>query len=637
MCGITGIVSSGANGAVKGETLRCMTQVIAHRGPDDSGEEILQDGKVGLGFRRLSIIDLSANGHQPMRDVLNRAMIVFNGEVYNYQELKRDLVAKGYRFNSHTDTEVVLNAYLEWGKECLERFNGMFAFAIWDMKALRLFIARDRFGIKPLYYARNGNYFSFASEIKSLFQVGDLSRELDPHAIWNYLTLLQIPAPETIFASVRKLPPAHAMTVEACGQTHLWRYWQPVMVEQEMPEGEIIEKIRSIFKDSIRRHLMADVPVGVFLSGGIDSSAIVAEATLLRGEPIRTFSVSFSGDDGFDESPFQRMVVDRYHPHHHEFRVTPDILAASRLLLQESDEPFAVSSAIPLYYIARSASQHVKVVLSGDGADELFGGYESRYHIAAQIQGLAKVPVALRDMVSQIAVLVPDRLTRYRGFRRLKKVLNLAGHSDDEQYLYSFGTFGAREKETILRPEILDHMDRGFGENYAWCFTQAPADPTQRYYYADIVTALADEMLTKVDRCTSMVSIEGRVPFLDRELSEFALGIPARHKYAGGVGKRILRKAVEPLLPAELLWGKKRGFNVPMDAWIKSNMRAIRTQLLDEASPGFKQIFNVKAVRRILDVHERHIARFGHHIWALLQFNEWSQLHEDDHWRIRVV
>ena len=623
MCGITGMLHQ--RQPISSEVLGSMTQCLTHRGPDDDGEFITPDRKLGLGFRRLSIIDLSEKGHQPMFDVTGKACIIFNGEIYNFRELRAELEGRGRKFVSRTDSEVLLNAYLEWGTDCLDRLNGMFAFAIWDVGKRELFLARDRFGIKPLFYTHSDDLFAFASELKSLLKIPEVPTEIDPHAVWNYLTLLQIPAPQTIYAGIRKLLPAHAMVVKHDGTLRMWKYWLPETKELNLSVAELQERLVHELREAVRRHLVTDVPLGVFLSGGIDSSAIVALASQAGGDPLRTFSVSFSDDRELDEAPYQKMIVERYKTNHTEFRVTPDILTASEIILRSADEPFAVSSAIPLYYISKAASEHVKVVLSGDGGDELFAGYEPRYRIAGKIQFMDHVPGPFRSFFSAAGGLIPQSATGSRVLRRGKRASELATLSVDERYLYSFGVFNKTQKQKLLMGHIQHEIRPDFGEQYQSVFDGAPPDVPRRHFHIDMMTALADEMLTKVDRCTSAVSIEGRVPFLDMQLAEFALGIPLRHKYDGGVGKVILRQALEGLLPKEILWGAKRGFNVPMDRWTKERSADIERQLVGESSPEFRQYFNVGEIKRILDVHCRHNMRFGHHLWALMQFEQWLE------------
>ena len=621
MCGITGILRQ--TEGVGRDLLGAMTQCLSHRGPDDEGIFVSEDGKLGLGFRRLSIIDLSDKGHQPMLDATGSATIIFNGEIYNFQELRKELEARGRSFRSRTDSEVLLNAYLEWGTGCLERLNGMFAFAIWDLRRRELFLARDRFGIKPLFFTHSADLFAFASEMKSLLKIPTLPKEIDPDAVWNYLTLLQIPAPQTIYVGIRKLLPAHAMVVKDDGAMRLWNYWTPEPQELSLKSTDLEERLLHELRESVRRHLVSDVPLGVFLSGGIDSSAIVALATQVSDEPLRTFSVSFSGDPKLDEAPYQKMVVERYKTNHTEFRASPDMLKASRIILASTDEPFAVSSAIPLYYISKAASEHVKVVLSGDGGDELFAGYEPRYVTARRIEALDRVPGSARTLFSGFGRLIPESATGSRTLRRAKRASELARLSRDERYVYSFGIFNRAQKQRLLTSEIQEAVRQDFGERYQAVFAMAPREAPERYFFTDLMTALADEMLTKVDRCTSAVSIEGRVPLLDTELANFALGIPLKHKYDGSVGKLIFRRALAKMLPKEILWGPKRGFNVPMDRWVKERSVDIERQLVHESSQEFRHFFHVGEIKRILDVHRSVNPRFGHHLWALMQFDQW--------------
>ena len=629
MCGITGVISFENKKIIRQSQLVRMTNELSHRGPDDSGIFLSEDKLVGLGFRRLSIIDLSPNGHQPMKDNKGKAWIVFNGEIYNFIEIRNQLLLKGYSFNSNSDSEVLLNAYLEWGESCLDHLNGMFAFAIWDEVQKKLFLARDRFGIKPLYYTVQHDFFAFASELKSLVRIPELLLPLNIHAIWNYLTLLQIPAPETIYSSVQKLLPGHAIKITN-GKTEVWKYWSPdVKPDYLTSEKDLTNEVLHKLKLAVKSHLISDVPVGVFLSGGIDSSAIVALASEALSEPVKTFSVRFSSDPIIDEGDFQKLIVEKFKTDHTEFHIQPDILDAADLILHETDEPFAVSSAIPLYYISKMAAKHVKVVLSGDGGDELFGGYVPRYEKAMISDKLNNIPGFMKKPVRKMADSIYRLQSRNQKLRRIHRLFSLSEYGKNERYLYSFGYFSHFEKLRLFKPEKIEGIRKDFGEYYQSIFDSAPEDSMQRFFYIDLMTALGDEMLTKSDRCTSMVSLEGRVPFLDNDLAELALKIPGKLKSNKGDGKIILKNALRGILPDIILDGKKRGFNIPMDRLIYEQINEIQSALLFHPEPEFQQMFEKSEIENIINLHMHHDTNYGHHIWTLLQLNNWFKIENE--------
>jgi len=568
MCGITGIFYFDNDKLVERYLLDQMTDSLRHRGPEDRG--IYIDGNIGLGFRRLSIIDLSPAGHQPMCNENGTVWIVFNGEIYNYHELRLTLMHKKHKFKSRTDTEVIIHAYEEWGKECLEKLDGMFAFAIWDSKINELFLARDRFGIKPLFHFHKNGIFAFGSEIKSILPVPQVSRDIDYHALWNYFSFMQIPAPQTIYKDIRKFIPAQAMVIKPDGSSRTWQYWDIAIEEDNSKtEEEYAEALYELFEKAMRRHLNADVPVGISLSGGLDSSSIVAYTRKIQ-QQIKTFSVCFPNDIAYDESQYQRIVSKYFKTDHYEFQVKPDILEASKLLIRECDEPFAVSSAIPFYYIASLASEHVKVLLTGDGGDELFAGYDQRYRSSELLNKLDFLPMCTWRRANDISnKLFPKTIGMDTFGRRLRKLTTWGAQTHDDRYLSMVTIFNTEQKELMLHPDIVREVRKDYGDYYDKILKQAPHYGLNRNLYLDAKTSLSDEMLTKADRCTSMVSIEGRVPLLDKSFAEMAFRIPTKYKLNASGGKQILKKAFSPLLPSEIILRKKTGFNVPLGAWLK--------------------------------------------------------------------
>jgi len=618
MCGITGIYYFDKDRIVDPALVNAMSKALAHRGPDDEG--IFLDKNVGLGFRRLSIIDLSPSGHQPMCNEDGTVWIIFNGEIYNFRELRPMLEKKGHRFKSGTDTETIIHAYEEFGAQCLDYLNGMFAFAIWDGRKQELFLARDRFGIKPLHYYHKNGIFAFGSEIKALLPIPQISHDIDYQALWNYFTLMQIPAPHTIYKDVRKFLPAQAMAVKADGSKRSWQYWD-VNIEEDFSktEAQWVEELRDLFEKAMRRHLYADVPVGVFLSGGLDSSGVVAYASKVKQEPVKTFSVSFADDPKADEAPYQKIVADKFKTEHYEFRANADILQAAQLLIRECDEPFAISSAIPLYYISKMAGEHVKVVLTGDGGDEVFAGYNGRYHTADRLHGLDYIPGFAWRGASRFS----NRYYRRNGDendlgRRLQRVITWGRQTPDERYLSIFTFFTSFQKEQLLHPDIVREVQKGFGSYYQQVFDNAPKTGLNRKLYIDLKTSLADEMLTKADRCTSMVSIEGRVPLLDKSFVESAFKIPSAMKLNNEEGKLILKKVFADLVPPEIYNRPKAGFVVPLKQWMSP---AVFQPLIHQGD----SILNRQYINKILELNNETGKNWGYHLFGIYQFLIWEQ------------
>lgn len=618
MCGIAGIIYCDKDRAVDPVLLERMTNQLRHRGPDDDG--VFLDNNIGLGFRRLSIIDLSPQGHQPMCNEDGTVWIVFNGEIYNFQELRPMLEKKGHRFKSGTDTETIIHAYEEFGAQCLDYLDGMFAFAIWDGRKRELFLARDRFGIKPLHYYHKNGLFAFGSEIKALLPIAQVARDLDYQALWNYFTLMQIPAPHTIYKDIRKFLPAQAMVVKADGSKRVWQYWD-IHIQEDFSKSEEqwVEELRDLFGKAMRRHLYADVPVGVFLSGGLDSSGVVAYASKVKQEPVKTFSVSFSDDPKVDESPYQKIVADKFQTEHYEFRANADILQAAQLLIQECDEPFAISSAIPLYYISKMAGEHVKVVLTGDGGDEVFAGYDGRYHTADRLHSLDYIPGFAWRGASRFITRYYRRNGDENDFgRRLQRVITWGQQTPDERYLSIFTFFTSIQKEQLLHPDIVREVQKGFGRYYQQVFDNAPKTGLNRKLYIDLKTSLADEMLTKADRCTSMVSIEGRVPLLDKSFVESAFKIPASLKLNREEGKLILKKMFSDLVPPEIYNRPKAGFVVPLKQWMTP---AAFQPLIHEND----SILNRPYLEKILSLNDTTGKNWGYHLFGIYQFLIWEQ------------
>jgi len=617
MCGITGIYSFDKTRPIDPDLLNKMTDSLSHRGPDDRG--IFIDNNIGLGFRRLSILDLSPAGHQPMSNEDNSIWIVFNGEIYNYKELRKILLSKGHKFKSNTDTETIIHAYEEYGVNCLEYLDGMFAFAIWDSNLKQIFAARDRFGIKPFHFYYDDVFFAFGSEIKALLKIPNIysNKEIDYLAMWHYLSLMQVPTPLTIYKNIKKLEPSHALLIDTNGKLRKWKYWN-LKIEQDYSksEQEYQYELYNLFENSIKNHLQSDVPVGVFLSGGFDSSSVASFAAKVSEKPINTFSVSFKGYNGFDESEYQNLVANKIGSIHNTYFAESVILQAAEDIIRECDEPFAISSAIPLYYIAKLASEKVKVVLSGDGSDEVFAGYEWRYSYANKLKNLNYVPSSLAKLIINILDNDKTDLKLKNSFvKKIIKYSNLSLQNQENRYLSLITVFNDFQKTSILKSEIVDEIRSNLNFSYLDNFMNAPKDTLNQMLYFDIKTSLHDEMLTKIDRVTSLVSIEGRVPFLDKNFVETALKIPGKFKLYNGVGKTILKNSFKSVLPKEILSRKKEGFSVPLKNWLKN--------ITTDDFGHLNEIINKEQLNRYIYCNNKNIYDYTMHLWVLKNLDIW--------------
>lgn len=619
MCGIAGMLAEPGRLA-DSRLLRAMTGILAHRGPDGDGHH--EDGRVGLGHRRLSIIDL-ATGEQPMSNDDASVWITFNGEIYNYRELRRELESRGYRFRTASDTEVIIKAYEAFGPDCVGHLRGMFAFALWDARRRRLFLARDRAGIKPLVYAWNGRRLLFASELKALLQDPDLARELDSEALRDYLTFLYIPSPKTIFRGIRKLPPASYLLLDADGgEPVIRRYWQlEFRPEAGRGEAEWIEGLRAQLADAVQSHLVSDVPIGAFLSGGVDSGSVVALMARAAQGPVRTFSIGFE-DEAFDEVGYARQVAQRYHTDHYEFVVKPDALEALPRLAWQFDEPFADSSALPTYYVSKITREHVTVGLSGDGGDENFAGYTRYARALALHRGLDRGPGRLvRPFLALGGRLLPSG-ARGQGY------LALLGADPVDRYyqIMTGGRIGALRG--LLGADVRDSVMPGLGPDRFR--THAGAAAAHDYVAAmqriDIETYLPEDILTKVDRTSMLVSLEARVPLLDHVLMEYVATMPTALKLSDAGGKAIFKHAMADALPHDVLHRPKMGFGVPLARWFRAELGDHAREVLLDSRTRRRGLLDTDAVARLLEEH-----RSGHRdratlLWAVLCLEEWARV-----------
>jgi len=625
MCGICGVINLESEEPVREDLLSKMSSVLRHRGPDDEGKVVLAGAKVGLAHRRLSIIDVEG-GHEPMSNEDETLWLVFNGEIYNFQQLRADLQEKGHRFRTKCDAEVILHCYEEKGIKALEDFRGMFAFAIYDEKAERLFLARDRLGQKPLVYALFGGRFYFASEIKSILQVPGIPREVEILALHHYLTYQYVPHPLTMFKGIYKLPPANYILLSKRG-IEKGRYWQPDFSRQvDLPEEEYLRQVRETLEEATRLRLISDVPLGAFLSGGIDSSIIVALMSLHSNRPVRTFSIGFE-EKKYDELQYARLIAKRYKTEHTEFVVRPVCLEVLPDLIWHYDEPFADSSAVPTYYVARETSRFVKVALTGDAGDECFAGYP-RYQAVKLSSYLDRLPEFLRGVLSHpFWQRLPAPVEQKSLRRRLKKFAKALSQSPEERYLRWICIFDEELKDELYTEELKARLSFHPSSYYIlepYAHLKG-RDFLTRTTYVDLLTYLPSDLLVKVDIASMAHSLETRSPFLDHKVVELAGRMPVHLKLRAFKSKYILKKAFADLLPAEILNRGKMGFGVPISAWFRGELKSyVRGLLLDEKSVR-RGYFRRETLERLLGEHIEGKFDHGYRLWSLLVLEEWHR------------
>jgi asparagine synthase (glutamine-hydrolysing) len=609
MCGICGIASS--RGPIDPERLRRMSETLYHRGPDSEGRHI--DGSVGIAARRLAIIDLAA-GDQPISNEDGTVTVVQNGEIYNYRELMHELERAGHRFRTRCDTEVLVHGYEEWGARLWERLRGMFAVAVWDAGERRLTLARDRFGIKPLAYRDVNGELSFSSELDAL-EHGDV----DLDALEAFLTFNVVPAPLSIFADIRKLRPGHTLTWHE-GRVTIERFARtgPVESRRDDDEAELLEECRARLRDSVRAHLIADVPVGVLLSGGVDSGALTALAAEESSEAVRTFSIGFE-EASFNELDGARAVAQRYGTIHRDLTLRPNAALLLPALADAFDEPFADSSALPTYLVAKLAAEDVKVALSGEGGDELFGGY---YTYVADLLAERFGPLAAR--MRPLAEMLPSSTKKASFDYRLKRFTRAAAMPPLERHHVYKEIFNAdRRAELTGRRSDYDPL-----VDYRSRFAETEGhELLTRLQDVDFGLYLVDDLLTKTDRASMAWSLEARVPFMDTVVANFAFTLPVKHKVRGFSKKRLLRKAVEPLLPHEVVHGKKRGFSIPAAAWLRGELEPFARETLSPETLRRQGFFEPAALTRVIDEHVSGREDLSRQLWGLLAFTLWHERH----------
>ncbi len=633
MCGICGILSLDGENTINEHLLHQMVAAQRHRGPDDEG--YFCASAVGLGFCRLAILDLTPAGHQPMTNEDGMIWLIFNGEIYNFRELVPVLEQAGHHFRSCSDSEVIIHAYEQWGTECLQYLNGMFAFAIWDSHKRSVFIARDRLGVKPLYYWSNGTYFAWSSELKALLTLPWVPRQLNVQALQSYLLYEYIPAPESIFSGIEKLPAGHCLQIcldgSAQGRATMdWRphqYWdvQFQAVEREKKSvDDYVYEMRSLLKAAVARRLISDVPLGVFLSGGIDSSSVVALMTQVSSERPKTFSVGFE-EETFSELDYAQVVARHFDTDHHVEILRPDANDLIQSVADYLDEPFADASALPTYLVSRMARQYVTVALGGDGGDELFAGYDwYRAHkiAAASIDNL---PSGIRQRLSSLAAYIPPS-TKQKGLRNIVRRFLDGACLPPEMQHRRWQTFWRSEELaallTVSENMDLHAMDSRILALFAASNSSHSLDQQQ---YADIKQYLPDDILYKVDRMSMAVSLEVRGPFLDYTLVEFAARLPIAMRLRGISGKYLLKCAMDGLLPRQVLHRPKLGFNIPYKNWLRTDLRGLMLDALAPTRLRQQGIFDPVYVQSLIDEHLSVKRDHAHKLWQLLMFQLWAE------------
>jgi asparagine synthase (glutamine-hydrolysing) len=620
MCGIAGFTQFKSSPGNK-QTLLEMGNAIAHRGPDANGEFL--DNEVGLCHRRLSIIDLSSAGNQPMFSHDEKLVIVFNGEIYNFQELRSELQAKGHIFNTKTDTEVILALYQYEGTNLLSKLNGMFAFALWDKAKKTLFIARDRIGKKPLYYYDDGKHFLFASEIKALLKSSVVRKEIRLDALYDFFTYQYVPDPKTIFKNMYKLEPGHWMTINADG-IKKEKYWDVSFKNiSTKTEQQLTDQLFDMTQDCVNRRMVSDVPLGAFLSGGIDSSGVVGMMANNSSKPVTTCSIGFDSKK-FDEVEYASIVAKKFKTDHHEFTVSKNVESSLEHIVSFFDEPFADQSLVPTYFVSELARQKVTVALAGDGGDEVFAGYEKyavdymenklRGYFPSTIRSHFFPPLAKFLAMGNSAI-----------FQRGSNLLNSLSADPGYGFFISNSFFS----DTLWNSVINDKTKQALSGYHPSSITTQHYDNADtdnhlsKIMYADMKTYLPGDILVKVDRMSMANSLEVRAPLLDYELIEFAAKIPASLKFNGHEKKHILKESFKKILPDEILYRKKMGFSVPLAHWLRHEIKELAEKRLFDASSGISDYFNIDVIKKIWDLHQTHKHDYSTQLWSFLMFQMW--------------
>src|SRR5713101_2306816 len=632
MCGICGFLDSRQTEQSKQDSLRRMCGIISHRGPDDEGHYI--SGDVALGMRRLSIIDL-AHGHQPISNEDETVWVILNGEIYNFQKLRDELESKGHRFRTRTDTEVIVHLYDDVGLECFRRLRGMFALALWDTKRKRLVLGRDRIGEKPLYFRREPHRFLFASELKSLLQADGVPRRLKFAALREYLSLGYVPAPLSMLDGIEKLLPGHYLVVDQ-ERIEDHQYWDvPFGQPEKHTEQEWIERTRSKLLETVRMQLVSDVPLGAFLSGGLDSSSIVAAMAQMTGRPVKTYSIGYEGEHSYyNELPYAKVVAQAFGTDHHEIVVRPEVSELLPKLVWHLDEPVADSACLTTYLVSKLARQSVTVILSGVGGDELFGGYR-RYlgNSLMRYYSLIPGPVRRQWLPALLDRIPQDRHSTWKDYARYATAfVKSAELGPALRYMGYVTLFAPQVQHELLQrgtaadSGISNLAAAALQESFTRC---TDPDSLNRILYADLKTSLPDDLLAMTDRMSMAASIECRAPLVDYELVELMARMPSSFKVRGFTMKYLMKKAVAPWLPRKILERKKRGFGAPIGAWLRKDLQPLVSELLSEDQIRCRGLFHWPAIQRLISDHAAERADHTDHLLALVMLELWQRVYLD--------
>ena len=628
MCGIVGFVRNDGR-AIDEALLSRMCNAIRHRGPDDDGFYV--NGPVGLAMRRLAIIDLKS-GQQPIHNQDRSAWIVFNGEIYNYLELREKLEKLGHTFYTNSDTEAIVHAYDQWGVDCPRHLRGMFAFAIWNEKTQELFLARDRVGKKPLLYALVNGEIIFGSEFSALLLHPEVSREIQPEALDYYLSFMCIPAPLTAYRAIRKLEPGHWLRWRK-GEIETQRYWQPDFTKKlDIDEQEAGERTVEILREAVRVRLMSEVPLGAFLSGGIDSSAVVALMSQESSERVKTFSIGFEEQD-FSELHHARRIAEHVGADHHEFIVRPDAVEVLPTLVEHYGEPYADSSAVPTYYVARETRKHVTVALNGDGGDESFAGYD-RYIAMGLTEKYRRVPSLLREsLIKETVNLIPTSPIKRSRVNSAKRMLAVVSQPKVQRYMHWMSVFNEEAKQPLYSDFFREQTTGAdaTGVLDRWFKRANGIGILDAMLLTDQMTYLPNDLLVKVDIATMAVSLEARSPFLDHHVIEFAASLPQKLKLRGLTSKYLLKKVLRKLLPSENLNRRKMGFGVPIGHWFRGKMQPFLREVVLSDKALRRGLFKPEAVRQLVELHTRGERDYSHQLWTLLMLELWFNRFIDSH------
>ncbi len=620
MCGICGIIHADREQRADTALVERMNCALEHRGPDDSG--LWHGGHTALAMRRLSVIDLFRGG-QPITNEDATIVLVYNGEIYNFQELRESLESRGHVFRTLSDTEVVLRAYEEYGDDALHHLNGMFAFALYDARQNRLLLARDRVGIKPLFYTVRNGALAFSSELDSLMQSGMIRGALNSSAINAYFSFLYVPAPDTIFRDVFKLPPAHKLVFQD-GRLSVERYWSlELKSDTKLTVPEAAEEFVELLCDAVRMQCVSDVPIGAFLSGGLDSSSVVAMMHVNSAAPVKTYSIGFD-DAHMDELKYARVAAEHFETEHTEEILKPDMVETVPYLIRFFGEPFADSSALPMWLVAQLARREVTVVLSGDGGDELFAGY-TWLRMTRHVNAYRRIPAVLRYGVDTVLRLAPT--TPFLG--KLRRFSRDSFLEPDAVFRRRETCFDANERTALYGPELATHVAKDVVDRFQEHVEDAASMSAEnRMLHQDFNMYLPDDILAKVDRMTMAHSLEARVPILDNRVIDFAASVPFRMKMRGSISKYIVKKAIGPIMPPDLIRQRKQGFAIPIHRWMREDLRGhfLDTVLGHDARNPL--LLNRRAIRSLFDRHIQETDNFGHHLWAVLMFEEWLRYAE---------